>query len=312
MVGGWNELETKEIRGYRYHCQRHWIWSVFVGPSSSLVCHTFSEVCSFQSGRYIAAKYRQINNFGQMSGISTVSRGTAFEKRSLYLLQKFFSMSLSRVGGAFDGGVDLQGWWWLPALSPPHSHNASPLVQDSCPSNAGPAHRRLRVLAQCKAHAKKTGPNAVREMEGVLYQYRVRSGDSLPSVCDTEDPHVENNGWENAVALLISQSPFTRQTILRTMSSTVPFLLLHLPECAPFTDISHLPISEDQTGDRNIGTAVWNAALAGPQGPLGGEYEVRWVRSPTDVASGIVGHPSLWRNGQPLGNLVPPSMVTKQ
>lgn len=46
--------------------------------------------------------------------ISTVHRGTAFEKRSLSLLQSTMSMSLNRVGGKADGGVDLLGWWWLP------------------------------------------------------------------------------------------------------------------------------------------------------------------------------------------------------
>lgn len=46
--------------------------------------------------------------------LSSVHRGTAFEKRSLNLLQSTMSMSLARVGGRADGGVDLLGWWWLP------------------------------------------------------------------------------------------------------------------------------------------------------------------------------------------------------
>jgi hypothetical protein len=217
-------------------------------------------------------------------------------------------MSLSRVGGAFDGGVDLQGWWWLPALSTPrrsHSEVSPPVQSLHLPD--GPARRRLRVLAQCKAHAKKLGPNAVREMEGVLYQYRLRASNSSPPPYDTEDPYVENDGRENAVALLISQSPFSRQTILRTMSSTVPFVLLHLP----VPDVSRLSVSDGKSGDSSIGSAVWNAALAGPRGPLGGEYEVRWIRSPGDVTDGIAGNPSLWWNGHPLESLVPSDNILK-
>ena len=48
--------------------------------------------------------------------LSNVHRGTAFEKRSLELLQSTMSMSLTRVGGKSDGGVDLLGWWWLPEV----------------------------------------------------------------------------------------------------------------------------------------------------------------------------------------------------
>jgi hypothetical protein len=46
--------------------------------------------------------------------LSTVQRGTAFEYRALALLTKHLSMSLTRVGGSYDGGVDLIGWWWVP------------------------------------------------------------------------------------------------------------------------------------------------------------------------------------------------------
>lgn len=231
-------------------------------------------------------------------------------------------MSLSRVGGASDGGVDLQGWWWLPALSSPQHEQVSPPTQDSHLFASPPARRRLRVLAQCKAHAKKMGPHAVREMEGVLHQYQYKARPNDPSHSshlrntEDQDPYADNNNneGESAVALLISQSPFTRQTILRTMSSSVPFLLLHLPEQehGPALGTPRFPMLENnKPGDGGIGTAVWNAALAGPQGPLGGEYEVRWVRTPTEAANKIVGHPSLCRHGQPVESLVPPSVVSK-
>ncbi|KAJ7434749.1 hypothetical protein B0H11DRAFT_2164585 [Mycena galericulata] len=74
--------------------------------------------------------------------LATVHRGNIFEERSMKVLQDHLSMSLRRVGGKSDGGIDLMGWW-----------------------------RRLRVLAQCKAEKKKASPNYVREMEGVLHRY---------------------------------------------------------------------------------------------------------------------------------------------
>jgi hypothetical protein len=46
--------------------------------------------------------------------LSAVHRGTAFENRALSLLSEHMSMSLTRVGGSNDGGVDLIGWWWVP------------------------------------------------------------------------------------------------------------------------------------------------------------------------------------------------------
>jgi hypothetical protein len=48
------------------------------------------------------------------TALSNVHRGNEFERRSLRLLRQNLSMSLTRVGGKADGGVDLIGWWWLP------------------------------------------------------------------------------------------------------------------------------------------------------------------------------------------------------
>jgi hypothetical protein len=56
----------------------------------------------------------QIHRFPERL-LSTVQRGTAFEYRALALLTKHMSMSLTRVGGSYDGGVDLIGWWWVPS-----------------------------------------------------------------------------------------------------------------------------------------------------------------------------------------------------
>jgi hypothetical protein len=111
------------------------------------------------------------------------------------LLQTNLSMSLSRVGGKSDGGIDLQGWWWLP-----FAPNAF----------IDPAYRqRVRVFAQCKAEKKKTGPKYIREMEGTLHRH-------------FNDPNP-------VVALFISESHFTKEALLRMQSSPTPFFLLHLP-----------------------------------------------------------------------------------
>jgi hypothetical protein len=54
-------------------------------------------------------------------------------------------MSLRRVGGASDYGIDLLGTWSLPSLPQP-----------------------LKVIVQCKAYAKTAGPSVTRELEGAF------------------------------------------------------------------------------------------------------------------------------------------------
>lgn len=178
------------------------------------------------------------------SRLSTVHKGTAFERRALGLLKDDLSMNLYRVGGKADGGVDLAGWWWLPP----------PLLDD-------PRRRRLRVLAQCKAEKRKFGPNYVREMEGVFWHAR-----------NAANVVVDAAAAASVVALLVSESPFTRATLLRARSSHVPFLLLHLPP--------------DMSG---IGTAYPNPVLARLTAPL----EILWERT-----AGSSGRPGLWLDGR--------------
>ena len=62
-------------------------------------------------------RFTQIRRFPDRL-LSTVHRGTAFEYRALALLTKHMSMSLTRVGGSHDGGIDLLGWWWVPCEKP--------------------------------------------------------------------------------------------------------------------------------------------------------------------------------------------------
>lgn len=75
---------------------------------------------------------------------STVFVGTHYE----YTVQTAFKrlgMSLKRIGGASDYGIDLLGTWSLPSVSQP-----------------------LKVLIQCKALARKVEPSQARELEGAF------------------------------------------------------------------------------------------------------------------------------------------------
>lgn len=193
--------------------------------------------------------------------LSAVHRGVAFEERSMRLLQDHFSMSLRRVGGKADGGIDLQGWWWLPTDSTTSTHSTQ-------------QHRRLRVLAQCKAEVKKASPKYVREMEGVLH------------VAGTS--HMEEGAYPT-VGLLISSSSFSKLALLRAHASPLPFMLLHLPE----HDTEDHNV-QDGTGCA-IGSVVFNPALGGPNGILKGRFEPRWEYAGLGAGGGRLG---LWWDGR--------------
>jgi hypothetical protein len=192
--------------------------------------------------------------------LSAVHRGTAFEQRSLRLLQAHFSMALRRIGGRSDGGIDLVGWWWLPFAG------SNP---GALPDPHGLLRRRLRVLAQCKAEKKKFSPKYVREMEGVWHLHS--SAPSIPS------PHP-------TVALLLSESPFSRATVLNAYRSTVPFLLIHLP-CE---------------SSSSMGSVCPNPALTHLVKPLA----FCWERNPATDAS-LGGRPGLWWQDRKLGSWAP-------
>jgi hypothetical protein len=221
------------------------------------------------------------------SKLSTVHRGNAFEERGLKILQDHLSMSLKRVGGKSDGGVDLQGWWWLP----PTFDSVASSSSNTHLTNDLTGRQRLRVFAQCKAAKKKFSPNYVREMEGVLHRYLAhrRSAVSERNDGDTVYP---------LVALLLSESPFTAATLLRAQSSPVPFFLLHLPSVDSKAE-SDSP-DDDESTPNNIGAAFWNPALGGQRGVLGGQIEARWER-----AIGGRGRPGLWWKGKKIQSCTP-------
>ncbi|KAF9486212.1 hypothetical protein BDN70DRAFT_870301 [Pholiota conissans] len=223
---------------------------------------------------------------------TTVERGNAFEQRSLDLLGQTMSMSLTRVGGKEDGGIDLLGWWWLPYDK--DNADASTL------SPSSEARRRIRVIGQCKAEKKKMGPKYVRELEGVLFRFSAMSSEDSPLQLFP----LEQQSSTPVVALLISESSFTKSTVLRAHSSPIPFFLLHLPplEDAADAQTDASPAESAKTSSGQIGSALCNPALIGSQGLLKGQLEIRWERH----SLGRGGRPALWWNHERLQSHIPP------
>ncbi|KXG48351.1 Protein of unknown function DUF2034 [Penicillium griseofulvum] len=79
---------------------------------------------------------------------SSVHVGTHYEYTVLRTLRRY-ALSLDRIGGRDDAGIDLVGTWHLPERE---------------------RERALRVLVQCKSLKVKVGPNVVRELEGTFRQ----------------------------------------------------------------------------------------------------------------------------------------------
>lgn len=75
---------------------------------------------------------------------STTYVGTHYEYTARSALERL-GMTLKRIGGKSDYGIDLLGTWSLPSAAEP-----------------------LKVLIQCKAFARKIEPSQVRELEGAF------------------------------------------------------------------------------------------------------------------------------------------------
>jgi len=118
----------------------------------------------------------------------------------------------------------------------------------------------LRVLAQSKAEKRKMGPHY-----------------DAPVPTEAEAP---------PVALLVSESTFTRGCLLTANASPLPFLLVHLPP----------------TGPGELGAIFGNPALVSARGVLRGKLEIRWEHGAPFVGNG---RPRLWWHGQPLPSWTP-------
>jgi hypothetical protein len=90
------------------------------------------------------ASFLEYASHGDLDPKSSVYIGTHYEYIVQSSLQRL-GISLKRVGGRSDHGIDLLGAWNLPAVPSP-----------------------LKVLIQCKARAVKPSPAQVRELEGAF------------------------------------------------------------------------------------------------------------------------------------------------
>jgi len=102
------------------------------------------------------------------------------------------------------------------------------------------------------------------------------------------------------VALLMSESEFTKSAILRANSSPIPFFLLHLPAANNSDDTV-----EGDEGE--LGMALCNPALCGRDGLLKGNMELRWERR--GLWGRGRGRPTVWWGNQKL-HCWTPDLVT--
>ncbi|EPT01194.1 hypothetical protein FOMPIDRAFT_1161816 [Fomitopsis schrenkii] len=271
---------------------------------------------------------RSLSTTPSVGLLSATHKGTAFENRSLALLEEHLSMSLRRVGGKDDGGIDLLGWWWLP-LTHRRECVASALgsLKEMSPSSVSNGRKRLRVIVQCKDEKRKSGPKYVRELEGVLYRYTADANFSqasshaatLPHRTALESPDVRSNhesclgNVDPVVGLLISSAPFTKASMLRANSSSMPLVLLHIPpvpnghttvqddtqnHSAHSEGEVQIPEQSDDCG--TLGSLVFNAALA--NGLLHNQLQPRWEHS---LGNNQGGRPGLWFNDRRIRSWTP-------
>ncbi|CAO1622108.1 unnamed protein product [Parajaminaea phylloscopi] len=268
--------------------------------------------------------------FPQRRTVSTVTLGTAYELHVMSQLPRLLpgQLELRRVGGAGDRGIDLRGWWYLPADDASgHSDKSRRRGQESLiepESKLG--RRRLRVIVQCKATSatgsqKKLGPQVLREVEGVLARnQRYNSTESDEDGTTGELPHheAEDRQEEALVALICSSSGFSKQTNQQTNALMGPhIILMHLPlpegwspECltavstvsapsAPSTNLRSS--SQTKTRQGSIAKALVPAAesplsvmltpgLTSRTGPFRGKLQVQWTRS---ASAGPDGRPTI-------------------
>jgi len=212
-------------------------------------------------------------------------------------------MSLKRVGGAGDEGIDLTGWWFVPSHLQHHrrylnesdkSLNVLPGI-DGNSKKAGITEgvKRLKVIGQCKAEAKPLNGRAVRELEGVMahlygtvnqtplmHRYSIsqhRPGRSLFQTPSDLSIYIGDSKHDNepeaqfpALSILSSQSGFSAAATTRALRSPTPMLLLHLPGGRPVEE-------SDEEGEENmiVNGAFMNPALGAHNGLLGGLLDLR-------------------------------------
>jgi len=108
------------------------------------------------------------------------------------------------------------------------------------------------------------------------------------------DPEVPD-----ALAILLSQSGFSPKAMIHATRSSTPLLLVHLPG-------GQVPSAlDDEEGNGiEVEGAIWNSALGGPTGLLGGGMELRREildHSGVDAITGdsrVRARVGIWYNGK--------------
>lgn len=165
---------------------------------------------------------------------STTARGTAYELTTLrFLSSPPLSLSLLRVGGANDKGVDLRGWWDVPPRLPDQKEA-----------------KRWSVVVQCKAEKEKLGPSVIRDLEGAVAHGMDGVGGK----------GVEGRG---GIAVLVALSGFSPASLILASSSSTPLLLLHLAEGIAGKGVDEGIGKGEKGGWMRVEKVVVNEALRG-------------------------------------------------
>ncbi|KAJ3182965.1 hypothetical protein HDU87_007387 [Geranomyces variabilis] len=141
---------------------------------------------------------------------SPVARGTAFELLTLRMLRRH-GLSLRRVGGADDRGVDLRGQW------------------DFC-STTRPMAPSLPAIVQCKDYeTARAGPALIRELEGTAA--RESPGTVAVFACSA--------GFSQAAVaaafasltpialVVVAETGISRMTLNRALTAAIPGLVVY-------------------------------------------------------------------------------------
>lgn len=256
--------------------------------------------------------------------LSTVALGNLYEAYCLSLLTSALpGLTLQKVGGAGDKGVDLRGWWDLDAFQ------TAVGAPESLTDQGAP--RRIRVLVQCKAskhgwesadegstvgHStaptspiKKLGPVILRELEGVLGRQRhhlarrmslgdgdMEDADADADTSESEDLEVAQQRPARApptlIAILCSSAGFSKQTMLQTMSQVEENIVLVHSPLPPFS-----PLASRETAPEPQSAA--SSKESSPDGETS-DAELALKESDLDLPSAIVLSSSLRSSRGPL------------
>jgi hypothetical protein len=131
-------------------------------------------------------------------------------------------------------------------------------------------------------------------------------------MADLVDPEVPD-----ALAILLSQSGFSPKAMIHATRSSTPLLLVHLPGGMVGEESESEPGGVHGGEPIHVEGAVWNTALGGPKGLLGGEMELRREILDSSGRDGITGDArvkarvGLWYNGKRFRGLEGVSGITE-